>query len=53
MEFIAIGFLFGIAVCFVIAGAGMYYAERMASKNERKGDRDDKDTVYQGKDDQV
>lgn len=32
MELIAIGFLLGVVVCFVVAGAGVVYAERMASR---------------------
>lgn len=45
MELIAIGFLLGVVVCFVIAAAGMYYADKMVNRGEEK---DDKDTVHKG-----
>ena len=32
MELIAIAFLMGVVVCFVVAGAGIIYAERMANR---------------------
>lgn len=53
MELIAIGFLLGIVTCIIFVGAGMVYAERMASKNEKKGDRNDKDSIHQSKDDKA
>ena len=36
MELMAIGFLLGVVVCFVVAGCGMYYAERMAKGKHHK-----------------
>lgn len=51
MELIAIGFLLGVITCFVVAGAGILYADKMASKNDKEGHTGDKDTLYKGKDD--
>ena len=48
MELIALGFLLGVIVCFVVAGAGILYADKMAGRNDRKdkeGD-DDKNAIY-------
>lgn len=36
MELIAIGFLLGVVVCFVIAGAGVIYADRKINKRKDK-----------------
>ena len=40
MELIAIGFLLGVVVCFVVAGAGILYADRMAKKTEKGEDNE-------------
>lgn len=36
MELIAIGFLLGVVVCFVIAGAGVIYADRKVKKEDKE-----------------
>lgn len=36
MELIAIGFLLGVVVCFVIAGASVIYADRKINKRRDK-----------------